>query len=78
MVVLLMNENTRILIKSGGTMSTMYVLLMKLKYALSDSQKWREQSVMIVLLMKWNYALALPEVRIGVNMSSMIALLMKW
>ena len=23
-------------------MSTMYVLLMKLKYALSDSQKWRE------------------------------------
>ena len=29
-------------------------------------------SVMIALVMKWNYALALPEVPIDVNTSSMI------
>ena len=44
--------------KSCKNMSVMIVLLMIYKYALSDSQKWRNMSAVIVVqqLTEWDYA----------------------
>ena len=53
------------------------VLLMKWKYALAESLKWREY-VSRELYYLWNRNTHLLIIKGGGNMSGMIVLLMKW